>query len=209
MTTVPRQLTAFQGFDAFFHAAEGVLASTANPVSDVFALKSIELITKYLPVAVENGSDLEARTQVALANTLAGLVESTSSCTSEHSMEHALSAVHPDLPHGAGLIMLSEAYFSFFQDKAPDKLISIAKAMGADISSVPEKEQAGLMLKQLRKLKEACGVDTLKMSDYGISMDDIPGLAKIARETMGGLFSVDPVPVNHANTIKIMSAAWK
>ena len=104
--TIPPALTAYQGFDAFFHASEGYIAKCSSPISDIFALKSIELIAKYLPAAVKDGSDAEAREQVALANTLAGFVESTSSCTSEHSMEHALSAAKPGLPHGAGLIML-------------------------------------------------------------------------------------------------------
>jgi alcohol dehydrogenase len=107
MVSVPPLLTAYQGFDAFFHAAEGYISKLANPISDTYALKSIALLNTYLPAAVKNGSDIEARTNVALANTLSGFVESTSSCTSEHSMEHALSALHPSLQHGAGLIMLS------------------------------------------------------------------------------------------------------
>ncbi len=117
MISVPPLLTAYQGFDAFFHAAEGYISKIANPVSDMYALKSISLLNTYLPAAVKNGSDMEARTNIALANTLSGFVESTSSCTSEHSMEHALSAFHPSLPHGAGLIMLSQSYFSFFAEK--------------------------------------------------------------------------------------------
>ena len=117
MLTIPAHLTAYQGFDALFHATEGYIANVATPLSDAYALKSIELLAKYLPAAVKDGSDLEARTQVALASTLSGMVESTSCCTSEHGMEHALSAFYPKLPHGAGLIMLSEAYYSFFADK--------------------------------------------------------------------------------------------
>ena len=109
MLTIPAHLTAYQGFDALFHATEGYIANVATPLSDAYALKSIELLAKYLPAAVKDGSDLEARTQVALASTLSGMVESTSCCTSEHGMEHALSAFYPKLPHGAGLIMLSEA----------------------------------------------------------------------------------------------------
>lgn len=114
MASVPAHLTAYQGFDALFHSTEGYLNRTANPISDMFALKAIELIGKSLPTAVKNGQDLEARTNVALANTLAGMVESLSGCISEHSIEHALSAYHPALPHGAGLIMISAAYYENF-----------------------------------------------------------------------------------------------
>ena len=107
MLTVPAHLTAYQGFDTLFHASEGYISNKANEMSDMFALQSVSLIAKSLAKAVDHGSDLDARTDVALANTLSGVVECTSSCTSEHAMEHAMSAYQPSLPHGAGLIMLA------------------------------------------------------------------------------------------------------
>lgn len=179
MVSVPPGLTAYQGFDAFFHAAEGYIAKVATPMSDIYALKSIELLNDFLPTAVEDGANLEARTQVALANTLSGLVESTSSCTSEHSLEHALSAYYPDLPHGAGLIMLSEAYFSFFADKVPERFIKMAEAMGADTSGMSDDKKPFLFIEKLREMQKNCGVAELKMSDYGIKKDEIPKLAEM------------------------------
>ena len=77
-------------------------------MSDMFALQAIALIGKSLAAAVKDGGNADARADVALANTLAGFVETLSSCSGEHAIEHALSAFHPDLPHGAGLIMLSK-----------------------------------------------------------------------------------------------------
>ncbi|HHW02383.1 MAG TPA: iron-containing alcohol dehydrogenase [Thermoanaerobacterales bacterium] len=209
MLTVPKNLTAYQGFDALFHSTEGYIASIATPVSDIYALKSIELIAKYLPLCVKDGNDIEARTQVALANTLSGFVESTSSCTSEHSMEHALSAFHPELPHGAGLIMLSEAYYTFFASKVPDRFTAMAKAMGVDVESLPPEERPMSFVKALIKLQEDCGVRDLKMSDYGIKKEDIPLLAENARKTMGGLFEVDPYRLSLEETIQIMTEAYK
>ncbi|MBZ4646991.1 MAG: alcohol dehydrogenase [Petroclostridium sp.] len=209
MVSVPPKLTAYQGFDAFFHSAEGYIASIATPISDMYALKSIELLAKYLPVAVNDGNNIEARTNVALANTLAGFVESTSSCTSEHSMEHALSAFHPDLPHGAGLIMLSEAYFTFFADKVPDRLADMARAMGEDADSLPEAERPKAFIRALKNLQKKCGVDNLKMSDFGIRREDIPKLAENARHTMGGLFAVDPYKLSFEETVKILENAYK
>lgn len=209
MVSVPPKLTAYQGFDAFFHSAEGYIASIATPISDMYALKSIELLAKYLPVAVNDGNNIEARTNVALANTLAGFVESTSSCTSEHSMEHALSAFHPDLPHGAGLIMLSEAYFKFFADKVPDRLADMARAMGEDADSLPEAERPKAFIRALKNLQKKCGVDNLKMSDFGIRREDIPKLAENARHTMGGLFAVDPYKLSFEETVKILENAYK
>lgn len=209
MLTVPEKLTAYQGFDALFHATEGYIATIATPISDAFALKSIELIAKYLPTCVKEGKNLEARTQVALANTLSGFVESTSSCTSEHSMEHALSAHHPELPHGAGLIMLSEAYFTFFAEKVPEKMVAMARAMGFDVDSLLEEERPMSFVKALVELQEACGVRDLKMSDFGIKKEEIPMLAENARATMGGLFELDPYSLSLEETIEIMERAYK
>lgn len=81
----------------------------------MFALQAIELIAKNLPKAYHDGSDREARTNMALANTLAGYYML---CTSEHTMEHVMGSFHDDLIHGAGLIMISHAYFDFFGKKS-------------------------------------------------------------------------------------------
>ena len=209
MLTVPKNLTAYQGFDALFHAAEGYIANIATPISDVYALKSIESIAKYLPVCVEDGNNIDARTQVALANTLSGLVESTSSCTSEHSMEHALSAKHTKLPHGAGLIMLSESYFTFFASKVPERFEAMAKAMGVDVNSLPKEERSMSFVKALIELQEKCGVSDLKMSSYGIEKEEMSAFAENARRTMGGLFELDPYTLSLEETIEIMKNAYK
>lgn len=209
MLTVPKHLTAYQGFDALFHSTEGYIANIATPISDAYALKSIELIAKYLPVCVKDGQNIEARTYVALANTLAGFVESTSSCTSEHSMEHAMSAYHPELPHGAGLIMLSEAYYTFFAPKVPDRFIAMARAMGIDVDSLPPEDRPMSFVKALINLQEDCGVRNLRMSDFGIKKEDIPELAENARKTMGGLFEMDRYRLSLKDTIQIMSEAYR
>lgn len=120
MVSVPPRLTAYQGFDALFHSTEGYLNRTASPISDLMALEAIRLIGKSLPRAVRDGADLEARGDVALANTLSGMVETLSGCISEHSIAHAMSAYHPKLPHGAALIAISKAYYQ--------KLIRLAPA---------------------------------------------------------------------------------
>jgi alcohol dehydrogenase len=203
MLSIPPELTAFQGFDAFFHAAEGYIANIATPVSDAYALQSMALIAEYLPKAIKNGKDLEARTQIALANTLSGMVESTSSCTSEHSMEHALSAYHPSLPHGAGLIMLSESYFRHFSSVCPERLIKMAKTMGK------EGESADDFISALLKLQNDCGVTGLKMSDYGIQKSEIHKIAENAHHTMGGLYDMDRQTLSHQDTVDIITKAFK
>ena len=209
MVSVPEKLTAYQGFDALFHATEGYIASIATPISDMYALKSIEFLTKYLPLAVKDGQNIEARTYVALANTFSGFVESTSSCTSEHSMEHALSAYHHELPHGAGLIMLSEAYYTFFADKVPQRFIDMAKVMGENVDSLPEDKKPYAFVTALKKLQANCGVTDLKMSQYGIKEEEIPKFAQNARDTMGGLFKLDRYSLSLEETTEIIKNSYK
>lgn len=184
MTTIPPHLTAYQGFDALFHSVEGYVATCATPVSDLFALKAIELIARYLPSAVKDGSDLEARNAVAMASTFSGIVETASCCTSEHSIEHALSAYNPELPHGAGLIAVSLAYHRAYAPSCPDRYATMATLFGEEASVEG-------FLKGLEKLQEACGVSSIKLSDYGVRPDMIPEYAANARATMGNLFALD------------------
>jgi alcohol dehydrogenase len=206
MLTVPPRLTAYQGFDALFHSTEGYIAKTADPISDLFALKAIGLIGRSLAKAVANGRDEEARADVALANTLSGMVESLSSCTSEHSLEHALSAFHPRLPHGAGLIMISKAYYTHFAQAhaCEEKMIAMAKALGKTDAA------AGMdFVTVLSALQAACGVADLKMSDYGIDSADFAKYADNARQTMGALFEVDPTPLSRDDSIRILQNSYR
>ena len=206
MLTVPTDLTAYQGFDALFHSTEGYINKTANVMSDMYALKSIELIGKNIANAVKNGKDEAAREGVALANTLAGMVESTSGCTSEHSLEHALSAYHPNLPHGAGLIMISKAYYTHFakSGSCTARMIDMAKALGKESATDPMD-----FVEALVELQQACGVDNLKMSDYGIDKDNLLKYVVKAYDTMGGLFEVDPSPLNQEDCVGILKDSYK
>ncbi len=70
MASVPPAFTAYQGFDALFHSTEGYIARGANLMSDMYALTAIENLATYLPRAVKDGKDMEARTHVAFGNTL-------------------------------------------------------------------------------------------------------------------------------------------
>lgn len=204
MMTVPPHLTAYQGFDALFHACEGYIATIASPISEMFSLKAIELIGKSLARAVEHGDDRDARADVALANTLAGFVESMSSCTSEHAIEHALSAYHPKLPHGAGLIAISLAYYQLFTETCADKFVQMARALGKADASRPED-----FLTALADLQTACKADAIKLSDYGVDQTKFAQYADNAKATMGGLFRVDAREVTKADVIDILSHSYR
>lgn len=206
MATVPPKFTAYQGFDALFHSTEGFIANNHSLMGDMVQLAAIENIGKYLARAVRNGSDMEAREHMAFANTMSGYSMVVGSCTSEHSMEHAMSAYHGDLPHGAGLIMISKEYYTHFVNKhcCDDRFIRMAQALGKQDASDPMDFVTALV-----ELQEACGVADLKMSDYGIQKGECLTLAKNARATMGGLFTMDPVDMTEEECAAIYERSYR
>lgn len=206
MRTVPPKYTAYQGFDALFHHTEVMMSNGVNLLSEPLALSAIKNIARYLPRAVADGNDLEARTRVAYSSTLAGITMQLTSTTAQHSMEHAMSAYHPNLPHGAGLIMISLAFAAYFIEHhaCDDQFIKMARVMG-----LPEADKPEDFLTALANLQKACGVDDLKMSDYGIRPDEMMTLAVNARETMGGLFLANPCPLNDEDCAGIFTKAYR
>lgn len=202
MMTVPSKMTAYQGFDALFHATESVINRFENSFAEMFALRAVEYVGQYLPRAVSDGGDKEARTYMAMANTLAGFYMN---CTSEHSLEHELSAFHPELPHGAGLIMIARAYYQTMADghACDEQMIKLAIALGRkDASSAQDFVDA------LDELMRACGVDALKMSDYGIRQEEFPEMVASAR-AMGGLFEADPLTLSDEQLLNIYRDSFR
>ena len=206
MKTVPSKYTAYQGFDALFHNTEVMMSNGVNILSETLALSAIENIAKYLPRAAADGNDLEARERVAYGSTIAGITMQLTSTTAQHSMEHAMSAYHPDLPHGAGLIMISVEFARYFIERhaCDGQFIKMAKAMG-----MPEADKAEDFLTALVQLQKDCGVADLKMSDYGFTKDECMTLAVNARETMGGLFLANPCEMSDEECAGIFEKAYR
>lgn len=206
MLSIPPLFTAFQGFDALFHSVEGFIAASANLASDMNAREAIRNIAEYLPRAVNNGADLKARTRVAFANTLSGAVMTLTLLTSEHGLEHALSAYHPNLPHGAGLIMISKAYFSYFVNRhaCDERFIELARLLGMSEANKPED-----FITALVRLQEACGVADLRMSDYGIMPDEFEKFMHNTREVMGIMFTADRIQMADEDIVQIFADSYK
>ncbi len=206
MRTVPPKYTAYQGFDALFHNTEVMMSRGVNLLSETLALSAIESIAKYLPRAVRDGSDLEARERVAYGSTIAGMTMQLTSTTAQHSMEHAMSAYHHNLPHGAGLIMISKAFAEFFMERhaCDGQYIKMAKAMG-----IPDADKPGDFITALAKLQEDCGVADLKMSDYGFTPHESMTLAKGARSMQGGLFAANPCDLTDEDCAGIFEKSFR
>ena len=203
MMSVPANFTAYQGMDAFFHAAESVININQHVVGEMFALKAIELIAKCLPRAVADGSDKEARNNLAIANTIAGYYML---CTSEHTIEHAMGSAHPQLVHGAGLIMISHEYFDFFAERkaSEEQMVKMAKAMGvADAKSGKD------FVSALDKLIADVNCADLKMSDNGITREELPGIVDLYHKVWGGNNDADPVKLTDEDVLGMLERSYK
>ncbi|MDR3263085.1 MAG: iron-containing alcohol dehydrogenase [Clostridiales bacterium] len=199
--SIPGELTAFHGFDILTHAAEAYINKNANPLSDMLALKSIALVAEYLPKAVENGENLEARRNLSYANILSGFVESLSGCTSEHSLEHALSAYHQNLPHGAGLAFLAEDYFNYFLNICPERIKDLSVAAGYYNS-------AEGFIEFLNALKKKCFIDNVDYKKYGLNKNMILIYTKNAIDVMGNLFKNDRKTLDFKDVMKIYNCCF-
>lgn len=203
MMSVPPKFTAYQGMDAFFHASESVINKNEHPMGEMFALKAIELIAKYLPIAYKDGSNKEARENMALANTLAGYYML---CTSAHTIEHVMGSYHDDLVHGAGLIMTAHAYYNFFAERqaAEVPMMKMAKAMGV------ENPTSGMdFIKALDDLIASVGCADLKMSEAGITKEELKLYPQRVHEVLGGDITADPLPLSDADYLDIYEKAYR
>lgn len=206
MMSVPAKFKAYQGFDALFHSTEGYISAARNEFSKMVAAEAISNVTRNLVTSIKEPENVDAMSKVALGSYLSGIQMAIGSCTSAHPLEHALSAYHENLPHGAGLIMISKAYYSHFVEKhaCDEQFIEMAKLMGMEDADKPED-----FITALVKLQEDCGVTDLKMSDYGIETSEFMAMAKNARATLGPNFMNDPVQLTDEDCVDIYQKSYK
>lgn len=204
--SVPAKYTAFQGFDALFHSLEGYLSNRHNLMSDMVQRSAIEHISANLAAAVKDGSNLAAREAVSYGNTMSGYSMVLAGCISEHAMEHAMSAYYPKLQHGAGLIMISKEYFTYWINRhvADKRFVEMARFMGIKDAVKPED-----FITALVKLQEDCGVADLRMSDYGIKFEDCRKFAENARATTMRLIKNDPAETTNDDFTGIYERSYK
>ncbi len=202
MMSVPPKFTAYQGMDAFFHASETVVNKNVHPMAEMFALKTIELVAKYLPVAVKDGRNQEAREMMAYANTFAGYYMM---CTSAHTMEHVMGSFHDDLVHGAGLIEIAHAYYDFFAERkaAEEPMKKMAKTMGVENPSSGKD-----FIMALDKLIAEIGCGDLKMSEEGITREELKKYPAKVHQVLGGDITADPLPLSDEDYLTIFENAY-
>ena len=117
-----------------------------------------------------------------------------------------MSAFHHNLQHGAGLIIIAREFYQFFIDRhaCDERFVKMARAMGAEGDVRPQD-----FIIRLTALEKACGVDDLKMSDYGFSREELPQIAKGARSMQGGLYEANPCELSDDDVAGILARSYK
>ena len=121
-------------------------------------------------------------------------------------MEHVMGSYHDSLPHGAGLIMISHAYFDFFAKRkaAEEQMKKMARAMGV------ENPASGRdFIQALDRLIAAVGCAELKMSDHGITRDEIGKWPQHIHEVLGGDLTADPLQLSDDDYLSIYLESFK
>ena len=191
MLGLPPAVTAATGMDALSHAIECFTCDYHQPFNDAVALHAIELVARWLRLAVEDGSNLEARTQMAHAAMLGGMAYGTESAGAAHAMSQSAGGVH-DCPHGALTARVLGPVCEYNVPAAPERYARIAQGLGVDIAGMDVLEAAGAGVEEVYRLTDDVGIPT--MAELGFSVDEIPMLARIAFEdpqTQGNAREVD------------------
>lgn len=178
MYTLPRGLTAATGMDALTHAIEGLITKGAWEMSDMFELKAIEMIARYLETAVNEPQNAEARNGMAVAQYIAGMAFSNVGLGVVHGMAHPLGAIF-DIPHGVANALLLPTVMEFNMPAAIDKYVQIAKAMDVYTPGMSNEEAAEAAVEAVRQLSIRVGIPQ-HLAELGIKAEDLDKLATAA-----------------------------
>ena len=203
MVSMPKSLTAATGMDALTHAVEAYVSTAATPVTDACAQKAIELISKHLRDAVEDGTNMEARDMMAYAEYLAGMAFNSASLGYVHAIAHQLGGFY-NLPHGVCNAILLPEVQEFNSRVSSNKLKDIAKFMGVDTSNMSDEEGAKSCINAIRKLSSDVGIPS-GLKELGVKVEDFDTLAENALKDACGL--TNPIKATHQDVKDILSKA--
>ena len=172
---LPAGATAATGMDALTHALESYLSVRANPYSDGIALQLISTVATFLPRAVADGSDIEARAELLLASHIAGVGFSHTGLGLVHGIAHPLGGQF-NIPHGLALCIVIEAVLRFNLAARQQRIARVAFALGVGETAASELQNAEAAITGIAALAARVGM-TGPLSKFGVTGDALPSLA--------------------------------
>ena len=172
---LPPGATAATGMDALTHAVESYLSVRANPWSAGIALQVIRMVSEFLPRAVADGTDREARGQMLLAAHMAGVAMATTGLGACHAIGHALGGRF-DIAHGVALTAVLPQVLSFSLPAVTDRLADVAFALGAGSTAASTEVNAAAAVDAIAALAVIVGM-THRLGDFGIGTEHFEQIA--------------------------------
>jgi alcohol dehydrogenase len=204
MVGMPASLTAATGMDALTHAVEAYVSTDATPITDACAIKAIEIIRDNLHEAVHNGTNMEAREQMAYAQFLAGMAFNNASLGYVHAMAHQLGGFY-DLPHGVCNAVLLPHVQRYNSQVVASRLKDIGKALGAEVQGLTDKEGADAAIATIVELSQSVNIPA-GLEELGAKEEDFSTLADNAMKDACGL--TNPIQPSHEDVVAIFKAAF-
>ena len=198
--TMPPQVTAATGLDAFCHCIECFISKKGNPFSDLFALKGIQLIAQNLVKAHTNGEDLVARENMLLAAYYGGMSIASSSTVAIHALSYPLGGKYR-IPHGVSNAILLPHVIDFNQDHIQKPLRQVASAMGLEIDGKNDAEAGQMVVEELYRLNHVLQIPA-DLGRYGITEGDLDELVENAAGVTR-LLDNNPKPMSHEDIRRI------
>lgn len=166
---LPAKITAFTGMDALTHAVEGATSTAAQPISDALCLHAIRLIFKYLPLAVKEPENIDARGHMLLASCIAGMGFVNSLTGAVHALAHALGGKY-GIPHGLANAIMLPHVVDFNVSERPERFMMIADAMGIPVDGLDPAAAGRLAVQAVKDLLKEVGL-TQTLKDFGVPAD--------------------------------------
>jgi alcohol dehydrogenase len=172
---LPPRATAATGMDALTHAIESYLSVRSNPWSAGIALQVVRTVSEFLPRAVADGSDAEARKQMLLAAHMAGVAMASTGLGACHAIGHALGGRF-DLPHGVALTLVLPEVLAFSQQVSSERLADLAFALGAGSTAADADGNASAAVAAVAALAASVGMKH-RLADFGIGTGEFDAIA--------------------------------
>jgi alcohol dehydrogenase len=203
---IPKALTANTGLDALSHAIECYVNTKSSFHNKPLALEAIRLIFQSLEKATIDGSDLEARYNLSAGSLLAGLAFNQTGSGIGHGIGEAFQ-VEYDIQHGTAIAIVLPHVMRFNHAEKPSLHADMAKAMGVESKTLTELELAKKSVDKVRDLIAKIGLPQ-KLSEVGISEQDLAKIATTALELSPGLFKKNLRPVSKDDVFNLLQEAY-
>lgn len=190
LASMPPAVTRATGLDVLFQCIEPYVGRRASPFTDLLAEEGIRLARRYLVRAYRDGSDLEARAGMAVADTLAGIAIDQAGVGLIHALEHPVSGRYGAV-HAEGLAALAPAVMAFNLPERPERFARIADLLGEDVVGLSAEaggQRAIVAVERLLRELDA----TWGLVDFGVKEQDIPQLVDDTLRTMKGAVANNP-----------------